>query len=325
MEPQMYILKNENLEVHLSDYGATITRMITRDNKGKEVDILLGLENVKDYALPAYQASGAYLGAIIGRYANRIAGGQFEIDGVEYHLAVNNGPNHLHGGLSGFDKKNWKVADHTDTHISMFYDSACGEENYPGTLAVRVDFVLENKELKITYHALSGRKCYVNLTHHPYFNLNPEKKHIGDLKLKLYTDRYLKTDEDLIPDGTFVQAADGYNFTEFCSLRENIDKYGGLDDCYIFDNNGKVKKLAELICEDNGIGLYVCSDYPGLQVYTGRYLDVSGTRGGGHYGAFAGVALEPQFWPDSPHHPEFPSTLLMPDEEYVKTIIYGLV
>lgn len=325
MEPKMHILKNEYLEVHISNFGATLTRMITRDKNGKEVDILLGLEKAEDYALPAYQSTGAYLGAVIGRYGNRIAGGKFTIDGEEFQLAVNNGPNHLHGGLCGFDKKLWHVTEYTENRISMGYISADGEENYPGTLSVEANFSLEAKELRITYEAICSRKCYVNLTHHPYFNLNPEAEQIGDLKLKLYTDRYLKTDADLIPDGTFVQAADAYNFIEPRPLNENIDRYGGLDDCYIFADDGKIKKLAELWCEENGIGLYVSSDYPGLQVYTGRYLDVPDAKNGVHYGAFAGVALEAQFWPDSPNHPEFPSTLLLPEEKYRKTIIYGLM
>lgn len=309
------------LEVHISTLGATITRMIVKNPAGIAVDVILGMEHAEDYQTAEYIAGGAYLGAAIGRYGNRIANGKFVIDSESYQLAVNNGPNHLHGGLCGFDKKIWTVMEKQDTLLVLHYTSPDGEENYPGTLTVDIIFALQGKELKIDYRAKTDKKCYVNLTHHPYFNLNPESADIKGHILKLYTDQYLKTN-DLIPDGTFVTMKGDYDFTQPQSLSGVIENQGGLDDCFVFPGE-KVIKQAELFSKESGIKLYVCSDYPGLQVYTGRYLNVEHAKAGKYYGAYAGVALEAQYWPDSPNHAAFPSTLLQPREEYMKTTIYG--
>ena len=323
MEPEIYILKSEDLEVHISTLGATLTRMLVKEGKsGKKTDVLLGMETAADYETPAYIASGAYLGAGIGRYGNRIARGKFTLNGKEYRLAINNGSNHLHGGITGFDKKIWTVTAHSQDGLTLEYISPDGEENYPGTLQVEVRFWVMAKELKIGYRAVTDQDCFVNLTHHPYFNLDPSAGTIEEHILKLYTDKYLKT-EDLIPDGTFVTVSGDYDFTHPRALKGVIEQAGGLDDCFVFENDGKLTKLAELSVESTGIKLYVCSDYPGLQVYTGRYLNVKNARGGKSYDAYAGVALEAQYWPDSPHHAVFPSTLLRPGEKYVKTTIYG--
>lgn len=322
MKPNVYIIKNDVLEVHISDLGATITKMITKSDDGKAVDVILGMEHAEDYESPEYIKSGAYLGAGIGRYANRIADGKFVIDGRTYSLAVNNGANHLHGGLCGFDKKIWSVVEKSVTSLTLHYVSPDGEENYPGILTVDICFTLCGKELHIGYQAETTEKCYVNLTHHPYFNLNPEHNDIRGHFLKLYTNQYLKT-VDLIPDGTFITAEDNYDFTCLTELRGVIDNCGGLDDCYIFNPTEKIVRQAELFSPETGIKLYVCSDYPGLQVYTGRYLDVKNAKEGKYYGEYAGVALEAQYWPDSPNHPAFPSTLLMPGEKYAKTTVYG--
>ena len=319
---EIYILKNQHLEVHIASWGATIVRMITSDIQGKKVDVVLGLENVEDYQSDAYLATGAYLGAGIGRYANRIAGGQFHIDDKMYQLHINNGSNHLHGGICGFDQKEWKIVKQQVTLLELQYISREGEENYPGTLIVNILFELKEKELWINYRAKTDRNCYVNLTHHPYFNLDPESCDIKKHQLKLYTDKYLYTDE-LIPNGDFVQMEGIYDFTDFNTLQEVIEKKGGLDDCFVFELHEKIQRQAELFSEESGIKLYVCSDYPGLQVYTGRYLDVRNAKQGKHYGPYSGVALEAQYWPDSPNHPNFPSTLLVPEQEYIKTTIYG--
>lgn len=322
MNPEIYILKNDALEVHVSTLGATITRLIVPGKRGQRVDVVLGMERAEDYGNPAYIAGGAYLGAAIGRYANRIAGGVFSIDGQEYRLAVNNGANHLHGGNCGFDRKIWSVREQKAGMLALHYDSPDGEENYPGNLAVDICFEIKGKELQIRYQAVVDRKCYVNLTHHPYFNLNPEVPDIKDLRLKLYSGEYLETD-DLIPNGKIKAVSGCMDFTESRPLREGIEQDGGLDDCFIFEPKGKIMRQAELASEISGIKMYVASDYPGLQVYTGRYLDVWDAKGGKHYGAYAGVALEAQYWPDSPNHPSFPSTLLEPGQTYRKTTVYG--
>lgn len=322
MKPEIYVIKdNKTIEAHISTLGGTITRLITHTAAGP-VDVVLGMEDPEDYQSDAYVASGAYLGAGIGRYANRIAGGKFAIDGKTYQLAVNNGPNHLHGGICGFDKKIWTVVNYEPTCLVLRYVSPDGEENYPGTLTVELTFRISERELHIEYKAETDKKCYVSLTHHPYFNLNPDSKDIRSHCLKLYTDKYLKTN-DLIPDGTIVEATGDYDFTTTKALQGAIEHCGGLDDCFVFDNNGSLCRQAELSCAETGIKMYVCSDYPGLQVYTGRYLDVHNAKAGRYYGPYAGVALEAQYWPDSPNHPDFPSTLLSPGETYRKTVIFG--
>ena len=246
-----------------------------------------------------------------------------ERDGQEYQLATNNGRNHLHGGICGFDKKRWKpVAYDGCKSLTLRYDSPDGEEGYPGNLQASVCFQLDMRELRIQYRATCDKPCYVNLTHHPYFNLEGE----GDIRghvLKLYSGHYLHT-EDLIPDGTLAEAkGTACDFTTPHALERVIEERGGLDDCFVFGGTGMVKRMAGLSDSRASIVLFVASDYPGLQVYTGRYLDVPGGRDGQHYGAYAGVALEPQFYPDSPHHPEFPSALLLPGEEYAHEITYS--
>lgn len=319
---EVYTLKSNFLEVHISSWGATIIRMLVPDKNGSPVDVLLGMESADDYMTPEYIASGAYLGAGIGRYANRIAGGTFVLDGVKYQLAVNNGANHLHGGVCGFDKKLWDVIAYDEKMLTLGYYSQDGEEGYPGNLNVEITFAVDDRELRIHYHATTDKDCYVNLTHHPYFNLNPAVHDIKSHLLKLYTNQLLKTN-DLIPDGALVWADGERDFTNSKALRSVIDDLGGLDDCFVFNQVGKVKRMAELASVETGIKMYVCSDYPGLQVYTGRYLNVQGAKEGRTYGPYAGVALEAQYYPDSPNHLEFPSALLRPEEEYSKNIVFG--
>lgn len=322
-QAQIHILKNEALEVHISTLGATITHMFVPDKKQKPVDIVLGLQNTQDYASEEYARTGAYLGAGIGRYANRIAQGHITINGITYQLATNNGLNHLHGGNEGFDKKIWETKVQNEQNLILQYISQDGEENYPGTLTVEIHFSIENKELRINYRAQTDKDCYVNLTHHPYFNLDPNATDIKRHMLKLYSGIYLKT-RDLIPDGTFIQAQEDYNFTTPKMLQKIIDNEGGLDDCFVFDTEKGVTRQAELFCQETGIKLYICSDYPGLQVYTGKFLNIKNGKNGKHYGPFAGIALEAQYFPDSPNHPEFPSTLLKKGDIYRKTTIFGV-
>ena len=230
-----YIIKNQYLEVHISSFGATISKMYVNDKGGGTVDVVLGLERAEDYCSPEYIATGAYLGAGVGRYANRIAQGKFSIDGKEYQLNINNGMNHLHGGNGGFSQKEWGVIKQESTVLELQYISPDGEENYPGTLIVSAIFELRERELWINYRAKTDQKCYVNLTHHPYFNLNQNRCDIKNHQLKLFTDKYLKTD-DLIPNGEFVKMEGVYDFTVSKALDEVIEKNGGLDDCFVFDS-----------------------------------------------------------------------------------------
>lgn len=317
-----FVLKNTDLEVHITNLGATITHMITKDKNGKPVDVILGFDKPESYDTAAYLSNYPYLGAAIGRYANRIAKGSFELDGKTYTLPRNNGENALHGGNSGFDRKIWTVLDSSATTLTLQYVSEDGEEGFPGKLTVEISFKLEGKDFLIHYKATGNKNTPVNLTHHPYFNLTPAEADIKEHELKLFTDKYLES-EELIPTEKIIKASGDYKFRDYNRLGNVIEHHDGLDDCYVFDYTNEIVKMAELYAPASGIRLTVFSNYPGLQVYTGKYLDVTNAKGGKHYGPFAGVALEAQFWPDSPNHPGFPSTILKAGEVYDKTTVFS--
>lgn len=317
-----FILKSTDLEVHISNLGGTITHIITKDKAGKPVDVVLGFDKPEAYVSPEYLADYPYLGAAIGRYGNRIARGEFKLNGKVYSLPRNNGGNTLHGGLSGFDRKEWKVLESGGNFLTLQYVSEDGEEGFPGKVTAEINFKVEENDLFIHYSATADEATPVSLTHHPYFNLNPVEKDVKEHLLKLYTDKYLET-EDMIPDGKVVKASGDFKFRDFVRLGNVIENEDGLDHCYIFDDTTDIVKMAELYSHESGIRLTVHSNYPGLQVYTGKYLNVKNGKGGAGYGAFSGVALEAQYWPDSPNHAEFPSTILKPGEEYDRTTIYS--
>ena len=319
---EQFILKNAELEVRISSLGATLTHMITKDRSGKPVDVLLGFDAPEMYASEEYLSDYPYLGATIGRYGNRIGNARFTIDGHEYLLSANEAPKQLHGGFSGFDKKEWTVAERSGNSITFRYVSEDGEEGFPGKLTVEVKYTLESKDLRIDYKAETDKPTHVNLTHHPYFNLDMAASDVKGHTLKLYTDKYLQT-QDMVPDGTILKATGNFKFREPQRLADVIEKEDGLDHCFVYDNSDEIVKMAELCSPESGIRLSVHSNSPGLQVYTGKYLNVGHGKGGRHYGAFSGVALEAQFWPDSPNRVTFPSTLLRPNDIYSKTTIYS--
>lgn len=322
MKIEKYILKSKGLEVWISALGATITRMVTKDKDNNPVDVVLGFDTPEEYCSEEYLADYPYLGSTIGRYGNRIGGARFTIDGETYALTANEGENQLHGGRYGFDRKMWTLRTRTENSVVLVYVSADGEEGYPGKLTVEVTFTVEGKELRIGHRAFTDKPTHVSITHHPYFNLNPAAPDIKGHTLKMYSNRYLQTDRS-IPTGVTVDAAGDFNFETPARLEGVIDNQDGLDHCYVFEPGKGVVKMAEVACGENGLKLTVSSDYPGVQVYTGKYLQVKEAKGGKNYGAFAGVALEAQFWPDSPNHADFPSTLLVPGQEYRKTIVYS--
>lgn len=304
MENQIYKLNSPELAVSITNFGA---RVLSFEYQG--VDCLFGPKTLAD--LPA---DTCYCGSICGRVANRIAGGSFELDGKTYQLAVNNGPNHLHGGLKGFSDMPWTVEEATDTRLVLSLISPDGQENYPGTVTVKATYTLEGRRLTLQMEAATDAPTLLNLTNHAYWNLNGSgtiDTHCLQVNASAYTPMVAN-----IPTGFIAPVADTlYDLRRPACLGErNAPETiaGGYDDNYVLPATPGVKLAAVLT---NGRRtLRVLTDAPGLQVYTGDYLPLK--RGG--------VALEAQNFPDSPHHPHFPCIELRPGQPYARTIAWEI-
>ncbi len=321
---QFSLANDQGLVVKIINYGGIITNILVPDKKGNTHDVVLGFDNLESYLV-----NQPYLGAIIGRVANRIAGGRFELDGKVYTLAQNNGPNSLHGGIKGFDKKFWFAAkDSTENEIvlKLSYFSADMEEGYPGNLKTEVDYALNNdNELIIRYKAETDKPTHVNLTNHSYFNLNGVSSDILRHRMILDCGYYTPADKAQIPTGE-IRSVDGTPF-DFMEMKEIGRDFGQLENGY--DHNFVINKdLSELKwfarVEDPGSGriMEVASTEPGVQFYTSNYLkDIKGKKGI-TYQKLDAFCLETQHFPDSPNHPAFPTTVLRPGEVYRQTTIY---
>jgi len=327
----LYTLTNsKGVRVAITNYGGIVVSLFTPDRNGNPGDIVLGFERLEDYL-----KGHPYFGAIIGRYGNRIAKGRFTLDGVEYKLAQNNGENHLHGGLVGFDKKVWKARDFVDAegqHLELRYTSPDGEEGYPGNLDVTVTYSLnEQNQLRIDYVATTDKPTVVNLTNHSYFNLAGEGDILGHL-LRLNADYFTPVDAGLIPTGE-LRPVKGtpFDFTEPTPIGARIEqddeqlRYGrGYDHNFVLrGGGGSLAEAAEVYEPKTGRVLRVLTTEPGVQFYTGNFLD--GTLRGKYgrvYHRRTGFCLETQHFPDSPNKPHFPSTVLRPGQTYRSTTIY---
>jgi aldose 1-epimerase len=334
-EVEVFTLTNANgMEVRVINYGGIILSVKVPDREGTFADVTLGFSS-----LAPYLERHPYFGAIIGRYGNRIAGGQFTLDGEEYTLATNNGPNHLHGGDRGFDAVVWGVEPfQTDDGIGLVfnYTSPDGEEGYPGTLDVQVTYTLTNgNELVFDYLATSDRPTHVNLTQHAYWNLAGDGE--GDIlghELTLNASRYTPVDSTLIPTGE-LRSVEGtpFDFRHPSTIGARIDqedeqlRHGrGYDHNWVLDRtygDGEPVLAARLSEPRTGRVLEVYTTEPGIQFYAGNFLDGSLTgKGGVVYEHRTGLALETQHYPDTPNQPAFPSTVLRPGEEYRSRSVY---
>jgi len=327
----LYTLSNnKGVRVAITNYGGIIVSLFTPDRNGRAGDIVLGFDRLEDYL-----KGHPYFGAIVGRYANRIAKGRFTLDGVEYKLAQNNGENHLHGGVQGFDKKVWKPRAYTDAegeHLELSYLSPDGEEGYPGALDVKVVYTLnDNNQLRIDYTATTDKPTVVNLTNHTYFNLAGEGDILGHV-LRLNADRFTPVDAGLIPTGELrpVQGTP-FDFTVPTPIGARIEQDDeqlrlgrGYDHNFVLrSGGGELAEAAEVYEPNSGRVLRVLTTEPGIQLYTGNFLDGS-LRGkyGRVYARRTGFCLETQHFPDSPNKPAFPSPVLRPGQTYRSTTIF---
>ena len=329
----VFSLVNANgIELRALDYGAIIVSLRTPDRNGTLGDIVLGFDT-----LDGYVKSSPYFGAVAGRYANRIAKGRFTLDGTTYHLAINNGPNSLHGGLKGFDKVVWRAEARRDSSgaaIVFRYTSKDGEEGYPGTLNVQVTYTLTDRnELAIDYLATTDKATPVNLTQHSYFNLAGDGS--GDVLghvLTIDADRFIPIDSTSIPTGVVRPVAGtAFDLRKGVPIGAHIDEPDeqlknahGYDHTFVINRSGPGLVHAARVVEPvSGRTLDVATTEPGVQLYTGNFLDGTFAGKGGHvYNRRGAFCLETQHFPDSPNQPAFPSTILRPGAEYRSRTVY---
>ena len=308
-------------------YGATLTELWVPDKSGKSADVVLGFDN-----LDGYLGDHPFFGATVGRYGNRIAKGKFSIDGHEYSLFLNNGPNSLHGGKVGFNRKVWKAEMVKMAHgsaVKLSYVSKDGEEGYPGTLTTTVTYELtDDNALKITYHASTDKPTVVNLTNHSYFNLYGAGS--GDILkevLQIDADRYTPVDDTLIPTGELATVeGTPYDFrkaTVIGARSAQVPKLAGYDNNFVLNGEvGKLRKVGSLYDPASGRDMEVWTTEPGVQVYISLGLNGSIKGIGGAYPKFGAVCLDTQHFPDSPNRSNFPSTVVRPGKDYQSETVY---
>ncbi|MEN7973980.1 MAG: aldose epimerase family protein [Verrucomicrobiota bacterium] len=318
-----FVLGNaKGIKVTVINYGATIVSIEAPDRSGNAVDVVLGFDDMAGYQ----SADNPYFGACCGRYANRIANGKFMLGNVGYSLAVNNGPNALHGGLVGFDKKLWD-AEIVGDAVKMSLTSPDGEEGYPGTLKVELTYRLsEDGELRLEYTAATDKKTVLSLTNHSYFNLAGGGS-VHDHVIRINADRYTVVDDAATPVGELrAVAGTEMDLLEPTLIGKNIAAVqgGGYDHNYCINQSAKGELvLAASVAEpESGRTLECWTTEPGIQFYTGNFLDNIKGKSGAVYNRQEGFCLETQHYPDSPNHPDFPSTELAPGETYTQTCIY---
>lgn len=321
----LYILNNNSgAQIAVTNFGAKIVSIFVPDKNGKLTDVVLGKSNIQDYT----NNQEPYFGAVCGRVGNRIANGEFTLEGKEYHLAINNGPNSLHGGIKGFNSVVWNAEQTDDQTLKLSYLAKDGEEGYPGNLQVTMIYRLtDNNALEIDYKATTDKTTILNLTNHSYFNLSGEgDPYVGDQLLQINADTYLPTNDVAIPLGK-PEKVEGtpFDFRTLFPMGERINEdntqiqYGnGYDHTFIINQaNGELTFTAKAISPKTGIVMEVYTTEPGVQLYTGNYLDGSFEGKNGHtYPKRSAFCLETQHYPDSIHHPEYPTVVLKPGEEF---------
>jgi aldose 1-epimerase len=328
-----YTLKNANgMKASIINYGAIVVSLYAPDRNGKFEDVILGYDN-----LDGYVGDKSFQGSIVGRYGNRIAKGKFTLDGKEYQLPINDGENHLHGGPNGFFKALWKaepVESETDPALKLTYVSKDSEEGYPGTVTITITYtVTKDNELKIDYSGTTDKTTILNPTHHSYFNISGDPtKTILDEELMIDADKTTEVGAGLIPTGKLTDVTNtpmDFRKSTKIGARINVEDAqlklgGGYDHNWVLNNyNKQVRKTVELYDSASGRVMEVLTDQPGMQFYSGNFLDgsIKGKKGI-NYQHRTALCLEAQLFPDSPNKPEFPSATLKPGETYKQTTIY---
>lgn len=328
-EVQLFTLTSKNgLEIDVTNYGVIITRIEMADKNGALENIVCGFDQLESYLSDEYLGNYPYFGAIIGRFGNRIANGHLEIEGKTYEMAINNGPNHLHGGKTGFDRRLWNAKPYQTEDVAgveFSYLSPHLEENYPGNLKVRcIVSLTSNDELVLEYTAETDQTTVVNLTNHTYFNLTAGKENILNHELKLSATKMTEMVEQ-IPTGKLIETkGTPFDFSEFKTFAKDLSQLPtGYDDNFVLDNEtGELKYTGTLREKSSGRQVDVFTSQPGMQLYTGYWIPELTVNGTKKFGSYSGVALETQHYPDSVHHQHFPTTFLKPGEKYHEKTIY---
>lgn len=335
IDVEQYIMSNnKGMEISIIDYGGIITSWTAADKKGDYKDIVLGFNTLAEY-----EAETPYFGALIGRYSNRIAEGKFNLEGQEYTLAVNNGVNHIHGGLKGFDKVVWDaktILNDSTVSLELSYLSKDMEEGYPGNLKAKVTYTLNNEdELSVFYEATTDKPTIVNLTQHSYFNLTADfNQDILGHEIVINANSYLPVDDTLIPTGEFREVnKTPFDFRKSKAIGKQINDENaqleignGYDHCWVLNDQDKgLRFVASAYEAVSGRLLEVYSDKPGIQFYTGNFLDGTlPTKSKGTYQIRTGFCLETQHYPNSPNQDNFPSVILNPGNKYKSKTVFRL-
>ncbi len=329
---KIYTLKGGNVEMVVTNFGARVMKLYVADRDGKKADIVLGYNTVEEYL---DNKGERFLGAVCGRFANRIAKGQFTIDEVEYNVPINNNGQSLHGGLKGIDSVVWEVVKATDSRLDFRYVSADGEEGYPGELTIDMSYELTaNDEFAIEYKATTTKKTHVNLTHHSFFNLRGEGN--GDVNshlMMINAEQFIPIDNVSIPTGDIEDVAGNpFDFrvakaigTDLAVKSTQLDMGAGYDHCWVLNGAQGEMKLAAVVVEpESGRRMSVYTDQKGIQFYGGNFFDgkTVAKDGKGTYDHRGSLALETQLFPDTPNQPHFPSTLLDVGETYTHRCTY---
>jgi len=326
----LYTLKNKNgMEALITNFGGRLVSLYVPDKSNKLIDVIQGFSSVEGYQ----KSTEPYFGATIGRYGNRIAKGKFVLEGKSYTLYLNNGPNTLHGGKKGFQDVMWDAVQPDSSSIELSYLSKDMEEGFPGNLKVKVIYTLtDDNSLKISYQASTDKTTIVNLTNHAFFNLNGENSGtILNHRVQIKADRYTPIDSTFIPTGSLEDVAGTpFDFRKGYSIGSRINDHNeqlsngkGYDHNFVLNPHSTRTSVASVIGDKSGIVMEVFTDQPGLQFYSGNFMQAKNTMKGGHKDEYrTAFAMETQHFPDSPNQPSFPSTVLKPGEVYQSTSVY---
>lgn len=334
---ELYTLSNDNgMTMKVTTYGGTVTSLTVPGRDGNAEDIVCGFDTLDGYLSETYKTNSPYFGCLVGRYAARIKDGKFSVDGADHQVATNDGPNHLHGGVQGFDKRVWKVksTNKSDDAVSLTLSlaSADGEENFPGNVDVDVEYILNNdNEFRIRYHATTDKTTPMSLTNHTYFNLNAFRDKVLDHVLQLNSDRLLVPDETNVPVGEEAEVAG--TVADFNSPKRIGDAFEelpmGFEHFYSFDMNhgttdsNQPAKVAEVADPASGRKMEVLSTEPGTLLYTGRYTsDELKRESGAQFGQFRAFCIETSKFPNGPNLENSPRSVLRPGEVYDETTVY---